>query len=157
MNFTSLSYYIVSKYYVLQLQTFLQVSMLSAAGLRRIWFTGEELIFNIEYLSKCRSCVINDERFYCYRKHPNSVTTESFSYLKLTEITSKDEAKRPVTQYCLSLLKNCGVVLFAHMNVMRAIYKARAQDKYRCNVDERRAYVLSNYSEIKTKLLSKKT
>lgn len=119
---------------------------------------GEDLIFNIEYISRCRNAVLNDGAFYHYYKRSSSITTGKFSGAKLMEITSKDEARRLVAQYHPAQLQNAELYCFrARMNVMRAIYKAGMQDTYRSKITEYRAYVGENYSKVRTNLKLKES
>lgn len=119
---------------------------------------GEDLIFNIEYISKCQKAVIYSGEFYHYYKRSGSITTGGFSESKLMEITSKDEAKKLVTRYHPAQLENAELYCFrARMNVMRAIYKAGKQNSYRNQIIEYTSFVRENHSKVRAKLKLKES
>lgn len=119
---------------------------------------GEDLIFNIQYISRCRDAVVNDAKFYHYYKRNGSITTGKFTSAKLMEISSKDAAKKLVEQHCPAQLENAELFCFrARMNVIRAIFKAGVQESYRDEIAECKAYAENNYKKIKSKLKRKES
>ncbi len=119
---------------------------------------GEDLIFNIQYISRCRNAVLNDSKFYHYNKRSGSITTGKFTEAKLMEIVSKDEAKKLIEQYYPAQLDNAELFCFrARMNVLRAICKAGVQDSYRDEIAEYREYAEKNYKQVRTKLKRKES
>lgn len=114
---------------------------------------GEDLIFNIEYISKCQNAIMNDGQFYHYYKRSGSITTGKFSDAKLMEITSKDEAKRLIEQYCPAQLENAELYCFrARMNVIRSVYKAGKEKEYSEQISECNVYLCKNYDAVKSKV-----
>lgn len=117
---------------------------------------GEDLIFNLEYLIKCKMGAINRTPCYNYLKRNDSVTTSSFSNKKLMEIVSKDRALDIVSKYRTTQIANAQKFCFrSRMNVVRAIAKAGVEEQYLSVVDECRAYVKECYADVKHNLKRK--
>lgn len=117
---------------------------------------GEDLIFNLEYLIRCKAGAINRQPCYNYLKRCDSVTTSSFSKKKLMEIESKDRALEIVKKYKISQISNAEKYCFrARMNVMRVIIKAGLEKQYMDVVSVCRKYVRNYYVNVKTELRRK--
>lgn len=117
---------------------------------------GEDLLFNIDYLSKCQRGVLNLSQFYNYAKRENSITTGEFNKNKLMEISVKDKAKELVTIYCPKQIDNAEKYCFrARMNILRGIYNSRQEEEYQSEIENCKEYVSKNYHRVK-EILSKK-
>ena len=111
---------------------------------------GEDLIFNLTYLTRCKKGVINRAKMYNYLKRQGSITKSHFSERKILEITAKDIALELVKQYAPYQIKNAEKYCFrARMNVLRAIYQARVEDRYVNQIKEYKQYVRKNYKNLK--------
>ncbi|WP_270196741.1 glycosyltransferase family 2 protein [Faecalimonas umbilicata] len=114
---------------------------------------GEDLIFNIQYLTKCKKGVFNESELYNYTKREGSITTGKFDDNKLMEVIVKDEAKRLIEQYYPKQMKNAKKYCFrARMNMLRGIYKNKQEKRYLAQIKEYREYVRDNYKEVKSVL-----
>ena len=110
---------------------------------------GEDLLFNLEYIKKCKSGVINETPKYNYFKHAGSITGSSFSERRFMEITSKDKVLEFVKKENPKFIKTAEKYCFrARMNVLRAIYKSNLQDEYSKELKEIKNYIFSNYKNI---------
>lgn len=116
-------------------------------------YHGEDLIFNLEYISKCHSAVKIDESLYHYWERSGSVTQAVFSERKLMEITAKDVAKKYVSQNYPELIPCAEKYCFrARMNVLRAIFKSQKENEYSNNIKEYKDYIKKNYCLVKKDL-----
>lgn len=107
---------------------------------------GEDLIFNLEYLTKCRRGRIISTKFYNYLKRKDSVTTSKFSEKKLLEIESKDMARDFVAEYHPALENVARKYCFrARMNVIRGIYRANVENTYADMIKMCAQYIRDNY------------
>lgn len=114
---------------------------------------GEDLLFNLQYLTKCTRGKINRTQFYNYLKRKNSITTSQFNENKLMEIQSKDLAKRIVEKYKPEQIKNANKFCFrARMNILRAIYAAHNEEVYAKIVNSCSTYIQNNYKIVKKNL-----
>jgi hypothetical protein len=119
-------------------------------------YHGEDLIFNLEYLMKCKTGAINRNPCYNYLKRTDSITTSLFSSKKIMEISSKDRALEIVRKNRVSQIANAEKFCFrARMNVMRAIVKGRVEKQFSHVLNECREYIESNYKNVKYNLRSK--
>ena len=117
---------------------------------------GEDLIFNLEYLKKCKTGAINRIPCYNYLKRTDSITTSAFSSKKIMEISSKDKALEIVRMNKVSQIANAEKFCFrARMNVMRAIVKGRVEEQFLHILNECREYIKSNYKNVKYNLRRK--
>ncbi len=114
---------------------------------------GEDLIFNLAYLTKCQSGKKISTKFYNYLKRKDSVTTSKFSKTKLMEIASKDMARKFVAKYHPALEIVAQKYCFrARMNVLRGIYRANAENTYVDTINMCVQYVYKNYPVISNSL-----
>lgn len=109
-------------------------------------YHGEDLIFNLNYIKKCKNGVINKTPMYHYFKHPDSVTTSNFSEKRFMEIISKDAVLDLVKTENPKFIKTAEKYCFrARMNVLRAIYKSNLQAKYYRELEVIKNYIFSNF------------
>lgn len=114
---------------------------------------GEDLIFNLNYLKRCRAGAINKTEFYNYLKRDDSITTSGFSQKKLMEIVAKDMAKELIANYCPRLLAVADKYCFrARMNVMRGIYKSNVEQEYTSQISECVEYTKKEFCHVKKNL-----
>ena len=114
---------------------------------------GEDLIFNLNYLSRCSAGVINETQLYNYLKREDSITTARFNRKKLMEITSKDLAREIVGKWKPEQLQNANKFCFrARMNVLRSIFNVREENDYYKEVLSYKDYVKHQYSIVKNQL-----
>lgn len=117
---------------------------------------GEDLIFNLEYILRCKTAVKTNKECYFYLKRSDSITTSSFSTRKLKEIESKDRALEIVEKAHPEQLSNAKKYCFrARMNVIRAIYKAKKDQAYSEQLKQYRVYICSNYGSVCAELRAK--
>lgn len=110
---------------------------------------GEDLIFNLKYLTKCRTGVFDETPYYNYLKRNNSITMSNFSEKKLMEITSKDTAFEIVKKYKRSQLKSALKFCFrARINVIRGIVRANLANEYSNEIQSFQNYIIHNYKNI---------
>lgn len=108
-------------------------------------YHGEDLLFNLEYITKCKVAVISNQPLYNYYKHTGSVTSVKFSPQKLFEITSKDAASKFIQLYRPSMLNIAMSYCFrARLNVLRSIYLSKVESKYPQVVSECKDYLKDN-------------
>lgn len=117
---------------------------------------GEDLIFNLNYISSCKEGTINRTPFYNYLKRVDSITTGTFTRKKLMEITSKELAKEIVEKQFPELLPQAELYCFrARMNVLRGIYKSGQQTEYYKEINSYDSYIKQNFERVR-KLLRRK-
>lgn len=117
---------------------------------------GEDLIFNLEYISKCKSAAINQTPCYNYLQHSDSVTGRTFSNANFSEIKSKDFALSIIEKYNVQQIGNAKKYCFrARMNVLRAIYHSGKQNDYIHEIVDCTTYVKEHYKSLKMQLSSK--
>lgn len=110
---------------------------------------GEDLLFNLEYITKCKGAAITSQSLYNYYKHSGSVTTSGFSPRKIFEITTKDAACDFVKLYHPSMLNTAQSYCFrARLNVLRSIYLSYVHHEQNQLVAECKKYLKANYSAI---------
>ncbi len=110
---------------------------------------GEDLFFNLEYITKCASAVKIDAPLYHYYIRPGSITYSAFRDSKFDEITSKDIALKFVRKYQPSQMNNARKFCFrARMNVLRSLYGSGLEKEYPKQVQEYRDYTKKHYSEV---------
>lgn len=116
-------------------------------------YHGEDLMFNLEYITKCERAVMTTAPLYHYWERSGSITKSGFSERKLMEIVSKDLAKEFVSTHYPALIQTAEKYCFrARMNVVRAIYKAKLQKQYQQAEKECTNYVKKNYHGIRKRL-----
>lgn len=92
---------------------------------------GEDLVFNLKYISKCNNGVIIKEKLYNYFQRKDSITQKAFTQKRFDEITIKDMVRDIVEGNNARLLNVANKYCFrARMNVIRAIYLAGKEDEY---------------------------
>lgn len=112
-------------------------------------YHGEDLLFNLEYISRCKRAVLSSKRLYNYYKHPGSVTSSGFSSRKKFEITTKDAASEFVKLHHRSLLPTAQRYCFrSRLNVLRSIYSSDVCNEQVKLVDECKGYLKDNYAAI---------
>ena len=117
---------------------------------------GEDLIFNILYLTRCKTGAINNAPFYNYLKRNNSITTSAFSDRRLNELSSKDFARDLIMKHKPELLDYADLFCYrARMNVMRSIYKANKEHLYSKELHSISSYVTKHHNDI-SQLMNKK-
>ena len=117
---------------------------------------GEDLLFNLTYISKCKKAVKVDSILYFYLKHPGSVTSSAFSDRRFMEIESKDRAKEFIIKNAPKQIINAQKYSFrARMNVIRAIYKDKKEKLYQKQIKELTTYLKDNYNSTKKTLCIK--
>lgn len=117
---------------------------------------GEDLIFNLQYLAKCKTGAINQSVCYNYLQRENSITSSSFSPKKLMEIEAKDQALALVEQYCPAQIKNGEKYCFrARMNVIRGICSAGECESYPQELRSCQDYIKSHYLSVKDSIRTK--
>lgn len=110
---------------------------------------GEDLIFNLHYLERCRNGVINKSEFYNYLKREDSITTCGFSEKRIMEVSVKDKARELIAQYYPVQLGNADKFCFrARMNLLRDIYRSGQEKEYLIQVNEYQEYVNANYKKV---------
>lgn len=111
---------------------------------------GEDLIFNLLYLRKCKNGAINRTECYNYLKRENSITTSSFSEKKIFEVKAKDMALQIIKENKQNQIKNAEKYCFrARMNILRNIIKSDLEANYDKYVNEYLEYVKKNYTNVK--------
>lgn len=111
---------------------------------------GEDLIFNLNYLKKCKTGVINRSQMYNYFSRADSITKSGFSKKKILEITAKDMALEIVREVFPIQIKNAEKYCFrARMNVLRSIYKASEEGNYCDLIKEINTYINDNFKNVK--------
>lgn len=117
---------------------------------------GEDLIFNIQYITRCNNAILTKTQFYNYLKRSDSITTGEFSKSKLMEVTSKDIAKELIEDYCPEQINNAELFCFrARMNVLRGIYRSKQEEDYAEQIKEYINYIQVKYHRIKFFLRTK--
>lgn len=98
---------------------------------------GEDMMFNLQYLSKCSKGRKTTAKLYYYRATPGSVTNSSFSQRRLNEIYSKDQIAEYIRTVHPNLLPVAECYRFkARLNIVRAIYKNRTVAEYKPTIDK---------------------
>lgn len=117
---------------------------------------GEDLLFNLEYLTRCHAGRKISTEYYNYLKRKDSVTTSKFGKTKLLEITSKDLARDFVKKNHPALKDTAETYCFrARMNVLRGIYRTDAEKAYAETIDLCTQYVFDNYPAVRASLRPK--
>lgn len=111
---------------------------------------GEDLLFNLQYIQKCRKAVKIEAPLYLYLKREGSVTMSGFSSKKVMEITSKDIAKEIIGHCRPELMNIAELYCFrARLNVIRSIVKARVEIQNIDILEQCREYVRENYRTVR--------
>ena len=111
---------------------------------------GEDLIFNIQHLSRAKSCRIVKLPLYNYYKRGDSITTGKFTRRNLLEISSKEEARRLIAEIYPAMISTADKYCYrARANVVRNIYKFNLASEYQPELSEYRSYILSHYPLVK--------
>lgn len=117
---------------------------------------GEDLIFNLQYILRCKSAVMFDAPLYHYFDRPGSITRSGFHESKFDEIKAKDMALTLVQQYQPTQMENARKYCFrARMNVLRSLYRSGREQNYSSQVLECREYTKEHYSEVATSIRMK--
>ena len=110
---------------------------------------GEDLIFNLQYISRCRKAVKVRMPLYYYRERNDSITHSHLSESRFDEIKSKDLARAFIREHRPDQLQNAELYCFrARMNVLRAIYLGDMEEQYCDKVLECKTYVRGNYRNV---------
>lgn len=114
---------------------------------------GEDLLFNIEYLTKCNVGTYSEAPMYNYLSRNDSITRSGFNENIFWEIIAKDKAKEFVAEHMPVQLENAELFSFrARMNVLRSIFASYVEEEYKSEVAEIKVYVKSNYKKIRRRL-----
>lgn len=114
---------------------------------------GEDLLFNLDYLSNCKKGTKINCKFYHYYIRENSITKAAFNKNNFNEILVKDFALEIIKNRYPSQIKNAQKFCFrARMNVLRSIYKSNYESEYQEEVDTLKSYIKKNYSNVKNNL-----
>lgn len=114
---------------------------------------GEDLLFNLDYLSNCKKGTKINCKFYHYYIRENSITKAPFSKNCFNEIVVKDYALEIIKNRYPLQIKNAQKFCFrARMNVLRSIYKSNYEDKYQEEVVALKSYIKKHYSNVKSNL-----
>lgn len=117
---------------------------------------GEDLLFNIEYLTKCNVGTYSEAPMYNYLSRNDSITRSGFNENIFLEIIAKDKAKEFVTEHMPAQLENAEVFSFrARMNVLRSIFAANKNILYKSKINEIKEYITQYYPVIKKNLKAK--
>lgn len=117
---------------------------------------GEDLIFNLKYLTRCKNGVILDTPYYHYRIREDSITRSVFRESRFDEITAKDAALELIRAHRPELFETAKVYCFrARMNVLRALYAGGEEKNYAEKTRECTAYVQQHYAGISGNLRRK--
>lgn len=110
---------------------------------------GEDLIFNLRYLTHCKNGVILNAPYYHYRIREDSITRSVFRESRFDEITAKDAALELIEAHRPELLETAKVYCFrARMNVLRALYAGGEEKNYAEKTRECTAFVQERYAGI---------
>ncbi len=116
-------------------------------------YHGEDLLFNINYLSKCKYGILLKAPLYHYWRRSGSITRGSFSERKLLEITVKDLAKIYIEVYRPQMIEVVENYCFrARMNVLSSIYKSKNEKAYAKEVEIYTGYIKRNYKQLSNSL-----
>ncbi|MDE6870705.1 MAG: glycosyltransferase [Bacteroidales bacterium] len=119
-------------------------------------FHGEDLLFNLEYINRCKTAAITDLQLYNYYKRANSVTTSSFSAKKEFEMLSKDMACCFVEKNCPALLPVAYRYCFrSRLNVLRSIYRSGTQSSQSALISKCTAYLKDEFNKVRPALSKK--
>lgn len=111
---------------------------------------GEDLLFNLNYLTKCNLGVLNTSPMYNYLKRAGSITQSGFNEKRFHEITVKDHAFALIAQTCPEQINNALKYSFqARMNVIRSIHKAKKQTLYQEQILNHRQFIVTNYQSVR--------
>lgn len=117
---------------------------------------GEDLLFNIEYLTKCNVGAYSEAPMYNYLSRNDSITRSGFNENIFLEIIAKDKAKEFVAEHMPVQLENAEVFSFrARMNVLRSVYAADKELIYQNKIDEIKKYIKQQYRNVKRSLKKK--
>ena len=110
---------------------------------------GEDYIFNIQYIVRCKSAGMIEAPLYHYYVRPGSITGSGFHESKFDEIKAKDMALTLVQQYQPVQLENARKYCFrARMNVLRSLYRSGREKDYSGQVLEYREYTKKHYAQV---------
>lgn len=123
-----------------------------------LWFIeglihGEDLLFNLQYLSKSINGKLIRENFYHYYNRSSSITNSTFSANAFSEITAKDMAFEFVKNHNPGQVKNAMKYCFrARMNVLRSIIICKKENDYYNEMQNISEYLINNYRGIRKQL-----
>jgi glycosyltransferase involved in cell wall biosynthesis len=110
---------------------------------------GEDLIFNLRYLTHCKNGVILNAPYYHYRIREDSITRSVFRESRFDEIKAKDAALELIKAHRPEFLETAKVYCFrARMNVLRALYAGGEEKNYAEKTRECTAWVQERYAGI---------
>lgn len=119
-------------------------------------YHGEDLLFNLNYISKCEIASITNAHLYNYLKREGSVTTGLYTPKKKYEMVSKDKARDIVSEHYPSLLPVANRYCFrARLNVLRSIFKCNQERIQVEVVDECCNYLRTHFCKYKKYLTFK--
>lgn len=117
---------------------------------------GEDLIFNLMYLARCKKGVLTTVKLYHYYRRAGSITRSSFNRNKMFEIVAKDKALEIVKKHKPDQVMNAEKYCFrARMNVIRSIYRSGVEDEYRTEIETYENYAQENYRKVRKELKNK--
>ena len=110
---------------------------------------GEDMLFNLMYLTRCKAGVLLDAPYYAYRIRRGSITRSGWGEKRLHEVIAKDEALKIVTRYQPGQISNARKYCFrARMNILRALYQSRNESAYPERIKHYKADVCSLYPKV---------
>ena len=117
---------------------------------------GEDLIFNLKLLKRCKVGIKCDSPFYHYYSREDSITNSKFKFSKFFEIDSKDIARKIIISDCPEQIGNADLFCFrARMNVLRSVYNSKQSNDYYDKICEIDKYIYQNYCNVKNRLKRK--
>ena len=116
----------------------------------------EDLIFNLNYLTRCKTGVMLNAPYYHYRIRQGSITKSGFRESRFDEITAKDAALELIKEHRPELIGTAKIYCFrARMNVLRGLYAGGEERKYAARTRGCTVYVQEHYAEISRDLRRK--
>ena len=117
---------------------------------------GEDLIFNLHYLERCKDGAINPTPFYNYLQRSGSITKSDFNDNKFYEIVAKDMAKEIIVKSYPALTTCAEKYCFrSRMNIIRSIYAAGKDREYTKRIQDMEEYVKNHFALVKKQLSGK--
>lgn len=117
---------------------------------------GEDLLFNLSYISKCKNGVMLDRQYYHYFQRVNSITRSSFQPRRFLEISAKDKAREFVERYYAPQLTRADLFCFrARMNVLRSIVASDEEENYKNELQSINRYLQERYPLVRKQLRPK--
>lgn len=114
---------------------------------------GEDLIFNLDYIIRCKNGVYTHAPFYNYYIRKNSITHQKLNNHSFDEIEIKDLAKKFVFKNKPEYYAIAETYCFrARMNLLRKIYLTKKQNEYETEISNMKKYVTENYYNVSSVL-----